>query len=136
MRDPQLAAQLKSAHALLLARKGQVQAGRRLLDEALRQYPDDPIVLVNHGSLAIHEQDLVVAVETFDRAVNLVDPASLPVVYLNRSLALRGLGRYDQAREDYDAYLASAASAPLPAPLDYDVNASPRPEVPVEELSQ
>ncbi len=133
-------ARVDSALAILFARSGQLQQARPLMDNAVAGAPDDVTLLVNYANLFIYEGKFVDAVETLDRAVAAASDAELPYIYFNRALALRGVGRYDEAEADFIAYeraLAQTSSAPTRG-LDLEGSSlrdGDRTSIPVEDLN-
>ena len=73
------------------------------ISEAISLAPKNPAVIINLGHLRIRQGLLSQALEAFDLASGL-GAIREPAVYLNRSIALRGLGRYLEARENYVQY--------------------------------
>jgi tetratricopeptide (TPR) repeat protein len=108
-------AQVYSAMALVHARQTNLLAARNAMDAALSITVDDVIVQGNLGSLLIAEGNFGGAVLAYNAALALAsENITLAALYLNRSLALRALGRYDEAAKDYDLYLTLGGSAPEP----------------------
>ncbi len=101
-----LAAQLNSALALQYARLGQIRAAETALNTALALDAGNPVVQGNLGNIQLLSGNYSEAVNAYNNA--LAQPSEArhqAAVYLNRSLALRGLGRYQEAKQDFDAYL-------------------------------
>ena len=103
-------ATLKEDKALLLSNLAilQFKQGRKpdalsTITEAITTAPKNSSVLINFGHLRIRQGLFLEALEAFDLASQL-GAAREPAVYLNRSLALQGLGRYLEARENYVQY--------------------------------
>jgi tetratricopeptide (TPR) repeat protein len=103
-------ARLRSAVAMLEAANNNLPAARNTMNRALALAPEDNIVLGNHGSLLLREGEYRSAVEAYNTVLSRLleqapdAPLQAPL-YLNRSLALRALGRYDEASKDYQLYL-------------------------------
>ena len=131
--DPETTAEVKSALAIQFARKSQLPQSRVLLEEAIATSPQNLTVLVNLGSLNIYEGNFDAALVAYDRALAMhVDP----YIYLNRSLALRALGKYAQAQNDYDNYVAlTNSNLLLPQETEDLVRPAPTNVIPVEERS-
>lgn len=116
-------AQLHSALSMLLLQQDQLEAARLEMDAALAIGDLDDVILANLGSLLIREEDYRGAVIAFNNALSTTTTTTAPtsarlhnaVIYLNRSLALRALGRYDDASKDYATYLALFGLAPAQA---------------------
>ncbi len=101
------AARFNAALGALHLRKNALDRARFYLDTAIQLHPNDPIVVGNYANLLLREGAFVSAIETYNRLLSLpLDPQSMPAVYLNRSLALRATGRYDEAAKDTALYLA------------------------------
>jgi len=119
-------ARLYSAMAMLRAQRNDLPAARADMNRALALAGNDDIVLGNQGSLLLREGAYRNALDTFNavlaRLLEQAPDSTLQApLYLNRSLALRALGRYDEASKDYRLYLMlSGAEAPpaeeLPPP--------------------
>jgi tetratricopeptide (TPR) repeat protein len=134
--DPETTAEVKSALAIQFARKSQLPQSRVLLEEAIADSPQNLTVLVNLGSLNVYEGNFDAALAAYDRALAM---RTDPYIYLNRSLALRALGRYAQAQNDYDAYasLINSGLRVAPQPTSEIVSPAPAPVsiIPVEDRS-
>ena len=91
------------------------------LEEALTLAPRNPYVQANAGTFYLHANDFSGAIAAFGHAQALAGD-DIPAVYLNRAIALRGIGRYAEARADYDYYEALVRPAstawPQTVPLD------------------
>ena len=103
-------AQLHSALAMGLLRQDQLIPARIEMDAALAITDLDPVIQANLGNLLIREGNYRGAIVAFNNALTATTDTPTgtlhsAVVYLNRSLALRALGRYDEASKDYAAYL-------------------------------
>ena len=103
-------ATLKNNKALLLShlailqfKTGQKPDALITISEAVTIAPKNPAVIINLGHLRIRQGLFLEALEAFDLASRL-GAIQEPAVYLNRSIALRGLGRYPEARENYVQY--------------------------------
>ena len=101
--DSQEKALLLSNLALIQANAGQFQSAQASMVEALKQDPRNFSVLVNLGNLRIQQRLYREALQSYDAAV-AVGAIREPAIYLNRSIALRGLGRYAEARENFIQY--------------------------------
>ena len=118
--DPTLTSdQLAHVHAAIGMRQltqNKLATARNAIERALELAPLDPWVQANLGSLLLREKNFEQALSAYNRALNTLIQAQegngmrLPVrtniatVYLNRSLVLRALGRYDEAHQDYGLY--------------------------------
>ena len=94
---------LLSNLALLLFKQGQTSDALTTISEAITIAPKNPAIVINLGHLRIRQGLFLEALEAFDLASRL-GAMREPAVYLNRSIALRGLGRYLEARENYVQY--------------------------------
>jgi len=109
----------QAALAMVQARRGDLVQARINMNRALAAAPADQVVLANHGTLLLREQEYAAALAAYDdvsgRSATIpLERTSQMALYLNRSLALRALGRYDEAARDYLLYrqLAQPESAP------------------------
>jgi len=112
-------AQATASLAMIKVREGNLPAARELMNQALGSAPNDSMVMTNHGSLLLREREFAAAVVAYDTVLaqqfdKPTDATLRPALYLNRSLALRALGRYDEAAQDFAAYLQYATPAPEP----------------------
>ena len=94
---------LLSHLAILQFKQGQTSDALTTINEAITLAPKNPAVIINLGHLRIRQGQLLQALEAFDLASRL-GAIREPAVYLNRSIALRGLGRYLEAQENYVQY--------------------------------
>ena len=94
---------LLSNLAILQFKQGQKPDALITISEAVTMAPKNPAVIINLGHLRIRQGLFLEALEAFDLASQL-GAIREPAVYLNRSIALRGLGRYLEARENYVQY--------------------------------
>lgn len=118
-------ARAHAALAIQYARMDDLRRARSAIDEALRLAPQRADIQGNLGIILLREGAYAAAVNAFNNML-ANDPEMLyePAVYLNRALALRALGRYDEAAKDYALYLdlttlpaSPSDQAPLEAPL-------------------
>ena len=96
--------------------QNKMATAREALERALELAPLDPWVQANLGSLLLREENFGQALSAYNRALNTLIQAqegnrqqmpirtNIAAVYLNRSLVLRALGRYDEAHQDYARY--------------------------------
>ena len=144
--EPQARAQALALLALQRLKAQQPVAAAEDLERALAEAPRDPYVQVNAGSFYLLAGDLRGAIAAYGHAQALAGDA-IPEVYLNRAIALRGLGRYEDARADFDYYQALVRPPVPPWPEDEtareasddeDANESEEPAwriaVPISEL--
>jgi len=123
--------QAMASLAMINVRRANLPAARELLNQALALAPQDHLVITNHGSLLLHEGEFAAALVAYEtvmtqRLQGPMDAALEPALYLNRSLALRALGRYDEAAQDYAMYLQLAAPvAQTPDPIDTTIPGIP-----------
>ena len=111
-------ARVFSALALLHARQRNLVAARNAMDTALSITADDVVVQGNLGSLLIAESNFRGAVLAFNDALALAsEQATHAALYLNRSLALRAMGQYDEAAKDYELYQTLSEITPASPPL-------------------
>ena len=94
---------LLSHLAILQFKQGQKPDALTTISEAVTIAPKNSAVIINLGHLRIRQGLFLEALEAFDLASRL-GAIQEPAVYLNRSIALRGLGRYLEARENYVQY--------------------------------
>ena len=94
---------LLSHLAILQFKQGQKPDALITISEAVTTAPKNPAVIINLGHLRIRQGLFLEALEAFDLAFQL-GAIREPAVYLNQSIALRGLGRYLEARENYVQY--------------------------------
>jgi predicted Zn-dependent protease len=77
--------------------QGNAEAARPWFEKALAIDPDDPVVLKEVASIEMSRGDFVRALEQLDRSARLAPHD--PEVHYRRSIALRQLGRDDEAAE-------------------------------------
>lgn len=111
-------ARVFSVMALVHARERNLVAARKAMDTALSLTVDDVVVQGNLGSLLIAESDFHGAVLAFNGALALAtEQTTQAALYLNRSLALRAMGRYDEAAKDFELYLTLGGLNPIPTSI-------------------
>lgn len=103
-------ARVYSAIAMLQAQRNDLRTARDNMNRALALAGDDNIVIGNQGNLLLREGAYGNALAAYNEVLGrlLVQAPESPLhapMYLNRSLALRALGRYDEASKDYQLYL-------------------------------
>ena len=101
-------ARIASTLAMLHARANEPRIAQQWMDEAVQIQPDDSVVLVNLGNLRIKQGRFDEAVQVYSNVQTLFESTADPapsVLFLNRALALRALGRYADAKRDYDYYV-------------------------------
>jgi FkbM family methyltransferase len=100
------AASLQAAidRGMALHQQGRVFEAERVLQDVLRQRPDEPGLLHQLGVLALRTGRIDLAIELFDRAIALKPDVAEP--YSDRGMALRKLGRYEDALASYERALA------------------------------
>ncbi len=124
-------ARLHSALAMLRAARNDLSGARARMNQALALAADDYVVRSNQGNLLLREGAFRGAVDAYNSVLSQLlaeeSDASLQTpLYLNRSLALRALGRYDEAHKDYQLYLvltgvetsAAELTPPAEAPVE------------------
>jgi len=94
----QLRARLHAALAMLYAQRDELRRARSEMDQALTLDSDDLVVRGNLGNLLLREGAYRAALDTYNQVIEALlstnpDAALHAPVYLNRSLALRALGR-------------------------------------------
>ena len=89
--------------ALLQFKKGQKTKALISIDEAISLAPSNSSVIVNLSNIRIRQSLFLEALEALDLAEQF-GARQEPALYLNRCIALRGLGRYAEARENYIQY--------------------------------
>lgn len=99
--------------ALALEKRGDVKGALKILNEAVKLYPDNQFVLVNRGNIYNdYLKDYERAIEDYNKTIELNPKFSWP--YLNRAIAYGRLKRWEEAIVDYgraielDANYASA----------------------------
>ena len=99
--------------ALALEQRGDVKGALKLLNEAVKLYPDNQFVLVNRGNIYNdYLKDYERAIDDYNKTIELNPKFSWP--YLNRAIAYGRLKRWEEAIVDYgraielDANYASA----------------------------
>ena len=103
-------ATLKEDQALILSnlalvqfKKGQKTAALNSITEAISLTPSNSSVLINLSNLRIRQSLFLEALEALDLASQL-GARQEPALYMNKYIALRSLGRYLEARENYIQY--------------------------------
>ncbi len=118
-------ARLLAALAMLQAQREELPQARATMNRALALAATDSIVRGNQGNLLLREGAYQQALDTYNRLLLTLQEtpaqpsqASLQApLYLNRSLALRALGYYDEASKDVELYLTLIGALP---PLDLE----------------
>ena len=89
--------------AVIHAKLGLMSEAQITMAEALKLAPRNPSVYINLGNLRIRQKLFKEAIEALDIAAELGarQEASL---YLNKSIAQRGLGKYFDAQENFIQY--------------------------------
>ena len=86
--------------ALALDKRGDVKGALKLLNEAVKLYPDNQFVLVNRGNIYNDRlRDYERAIEDYNKTIELNPKFSWP--YLNRAIACGRLKRWEEAIVDY-----------------------------------
>lgn len=101
-------ARIASTLAMLHAQANELAIAQQWMDEALQIHPGDSVVLVNLGNLRIKQGRFDEAVQVYSNVQTLLESKADPapsVLFLNRALALRALGRYADAKRDFDYYV-------------------------------
>ena len=99
------AARINSLIAMAHLPRNDLMTARAYMDRALARFPDDAIVQGNLGNLLLREGNYVGAITAFNAALVTLEGRDAAAAYLNRALALRAIGRYDEAAKDYQLYL-------------------------------
>ena len=109
-------ARVHAALAIQYVRMDDLTRARTAIDEALAIAAELADIQGNLGVVLLREGDYLAAVNAFNNMLT-ADPNALynPAVYLNRALALRALGRYDEAAKDYALYLDLITLPPSPS---------------------
>lgn len=100
--------------SLCLSHLGERETAVEVLDEAVRRFPDNPVLLAARGLLK-EAIDLGGAAEDFQKAVN--HGTSVAWAYVQLARYRLQSGRYDEARELCDAGLACAQEGSAQAAL-------------------
>jgi Flp pilus assembly protein TadD len=97
---PAMATAAAALARLLGVGKGESKAARTVLEEALRQHPDHPLLLVVRGELELEDEQFEVARDSFERAQALgADPTSVRAG-LARTYNAEGIACGDEAADD------------------------------------
>ena len=96
-------ARVNSTLAAGYAAKGDLVVGDQYLEQAVTLAPQDWHTLANVGVVHLYNTRFSQALDTLDRAMRL-NPDFPPYLLLNRSLALRGLGRFPESARDLEDY--------------------------------
>ena len=112
-------ARLFAAMAMLQAQQGELQQARATMNRALALAATDPMVRGNQGNLLLREGAYQEAVAAYNELLLALqeqpaNPSLQAPLYLNRSLALRALGYYDEASKDVELYLTLIGAVPAP----------------------
>lgn len=102
-------AKLESMLALQYARRNDLGQARTHMNSALRRAPSDYVVLAQEANILIYESQFEGAVRILNTLLQdhaQTQKPQLPSLLLNRSIALRGLGRYQESKYDYAEYLS------------------------------
>ena len=99
-------AQINAAIGTLYLAKNDLIQARTYLDQARQLAPNDAIVQSNFANLLLREGQFAAAIETYNTVITNgeIDPINIPALYLNRALALRATGRYDEESKDFALY--------------------------------
>ena len=113
-KDPKERALILSNLAIIQAKLGQMPGAQISITEALKLSPRDPSIYINLGNLRIRQKLFKEAIDAFDLASQLGARRD-PSLYLNKSIAQRGLGRYFEAQESFIQYklLTDESAHPL-----------------------
>ena len=86
--------------ALALDKRGDFKGALKLLNEAVKLYPDNQFVLVNRGNIYNDRlRDYEKAIDDYNKTIELNPKFSWP--YLNRAIAYGRLKRWEEAIVDY-----------------------------------
>lgn len=102
-------ARLESMLALQYARRKGLSQARAHMNSALRRAPSDYVVLAQEANVLIYESQFESAVRILTKLLEdhvETQKPQLAGLLLNRSIALRGLGRYQESKYDYAEYLS------------------------------
>ena len=89
--------------SLVQFREGQKTKALNSITEAISLTPSNSSVFVNLSNLKIRQSLFLEALEALELAVQY-GGSQQPAIYLNRTIALSGLGRFLEARENYIQY--------------------------------
>ncbi len=89
--------------AIIQTKLGQISKAQISITEALKLAPRNPSIHINLGNLRIRQKLFREAIEAFDLAAQLGARREASL-YLNKSIAQRGLGRYFDAQESFIQY--------------------------------
>ncbi len=104
-----------SLEAIDLAADGDSATADALMAQAHSLTPEDPLLYARHAVVDLYLARPQAALEKLDALLESgYEPASL---HLNRSLALRALGRYEAARDAFIAYREALGSALVEEPV-------------------
>ena len=111
-------AQVHSAMAWHYARSGSIDASRNALTSIGAQYQNDPVVQNNLGNMYLAQKQFSAALQAYEMALSgLGAGPARAAVQLNRSMALRALGRYEDAYLAYQSYLDLVRPEPQVRPV-------------------
>ena len=110
--NPIVIAHYHAALSALNLHSNDLLQARSHIESAQRSAPDDPIVLGNYANLRLREGAYVEAEEIYSQLLmSGLDADDLQLVYLNRSLARRAQGQYEEANMDFSRYVSLKDSA-------------------------
>ena len=114
-------AQARAVLGALYLKKLDLPRAQTSLEQAIQAAPDDIMVAGNYANLLLYQGNHQAAIESYNRLLNQLPDRypETPALYLNRSLALRAIGRYDEASKDYQLYLQLIGAAPT-APVQFN----------------
>jgi tetratricopeptide (TPR) repeat protein len=109
-------AQITAAIGSLHLRKGDLAQARTFLEEARQLAPADAIVQGNYANLLVRQGQFAAAIEAYNAVLTTaeLDRRSTAALYLNRALALRAIGRYDEESKDFALY-QELTETPVPS---------------------
>ena len=127
-------ARARSLEAISLAQQGDATGADAVMAAAAATAPEDPQVLGRSAVVDLYLGRPRDALSKLDR-LPMVAAADLAGWHLNRSLALRALGRYEESQREYLAFRDAVATPARPArpaanPVDPSGSTSQAPDVP------
>ncbi len=102
-KNPSERALILSNLSIIQAKLGQMPEAQTSITEALKLAPRNPSIHINLGNLRIRQKLFREAIDAFDLAAQL-GARREAALYLNQSIAQRGLGRYFDAQESFIQY--------------------------------
>ena len=100
--------------SVMLNELGRVEEAKRVCERLIELVPDHLNALFHLGNIALAQSQFELAIRCFDQALRL-DPKDLDI-HLNRTVALKNLGRYEEGRVASLSVLAMCADSTAKQP--------------------